>query len=221
LVERLRREGRRIGETETLEVTVLTSDVRGYSTVAERADPHALAGQLHEHRDEMAGVITHHGGTVMQFVGDEVFAVFGAPDAATDHAPRAVSCAREMQAAQTAVNQRWVETGLPRFEVGIGLSTGEVAAALLGSEAYTEYSIVGDTVNLSKRLQQWAGSGEIVMSSETFRCAGEPGDAEALDPAAVKGRKALVAAYRLPARASFADRSRPISPGGVEAFPMR
>jgi class 3 adenylate cyclase len=219
LVERLRRAGRRIGETETLEVTVLTSDVRGYSTVAERADPHALAGQLHAHRDEMARVITDHAGTVMQFVGDEVFAVFGAPAPIADHAARAVACAREMQAAQTAVNDRWVETGLPRFELGIGLSTGEVAAALLGSEAHTEYSIVGDTVNLSKRLQQWAGPGEIVMSADTFHGAGEPRDAGGLDPARVKGRKALVAAYRLPA--PVADGSGPSSPVGVEAFPMR
>jgi class 3 adenylate cyclase len=220
LVERLRRAGRRIGETETLEVTVLTSDVRGYSTVAERADPHALAGQLHAHRDEMARVITDHAGTVMQFVGDEVFAVFGAPAPIADHAARAVACAREMQAAQAAVNDRWVETGLPRFELGIGLSTGEVAAALLGSEAHTEYSIVGDTVNLSKRLQQWAGPGEIVMSGVTFHGAGEPSEARGLDPAPVKGRKALVAAYRLPA-APVADGSGPSSPVGVEAFPVR
>jgi class 3 adenylate cyclase len=205
LVERLRRDGRRIGETETLDVTVLTSDVRGYSTLAERADPHALAGQLHQHRDEMAGLITHRGGTVMQFVGDEVFAVFGAPAPIADHAARAVSCAREMQAAQAAVNERWVETGLPPFDLGIGLSTGEVAAALLGSGAHTEYSIVGDTVNLSNRLQQWAGPGEIVMSSDTFRGAKEPRDAEALEPAPVKGRKALVAAYRLPVRAQVAE----------------
>ena len=93
LVERLQREGRRIGQTETLEVTVLVSDVRGYSSIAERADPHTLAGQLNEHRQEMTRLISNRGGTVMQFVGDEVFAVFGAPEAIEDHAARAVSSA--------------------------------------------------------------------------------------------------------------------------------
>ena len=197
LVERLRQEGRRIGDTETLEVTVLMSDVRGYSTIAEQAEPRTLATQLNEHRQEMTGVISVNGGTVMQFVGDEVFAVFGAPVAIADHASRAVSSALEMQAAQTVINVRWRESNRPVFGLGIGLSTGEVAGALLGSEQHTEYSVVGDTVNLAHRLQQWARAGEIVISSNTFQGAGKPTAAEPLEAAAVKGRKALVAAYRM------------------------
>ena len=197
LVERLRRDGRRLGDTETLEVTVLMSDVRGYSTIAERADPHSLAMQLNEHRQEMTRLITGRKGTVMQFVGDEVFAVFGAPLAMADHAIRALAAAHDMQAAQTVINGGWHERELPQFNLGIGLSTGEVAGALLGSEQHTEYSVIGDTVNIAHRLQQWARAGEIVISSNTFDAAGRPGDAEALEPAAVKGREALVAAYRL------------------------
>ena len=197
LVERLRRDGRRLGDTETLEVTVLMSDVRGYSTIAERADPHSLAMQLNEHRQEMTRLITGRKGTVMQFVGDEVFAVFGAPLAMADHAIRSLAAAHDMQAAQTVINGGWHERELPQFNLGIGLSTGEVAGALLGSEQHTEYSVIGDTVNIAHRLQQWARAGEIVISSNTFDAAGRPGDAEALEPAAVKGREALVAAYRL------------------------
>jgi class 3 adenylate cyclase len=197
LAERLQREGRRVGETETLEVTVLVSDVRGYTSIAERADPHRLAGQLNEHRKEMTKLISDRGGTVMQFVGDEVFAVFGAPDAIDDHAGRAVSAALDMQAAQAAINDNWREQGLPLFGLGIGLSTGRVAGALLGSEHHTEYSVVGDTVNLASRLQQWAAAGEIVLSAETFAVAGRPAQAEALAPATVKGRAALVSAYKL------------------------
>jgi class 3 adenylate cyclase len=197
LVERLRRDGRRIGDTETLEVTVLMSDVRGYSTIAEKADPRLLAAQLNEHRQEMTRLISSHGGTVMQFVGDEVFAVFGAPVAIADHASRAVLSALEMQEAQTVINARWRESDRPTFGLGIGLSTGEVAGALLGSEHHTEYSVVGDTVNLAHRLQQWARAGEIVISSDTFQGVGMPAAAEPLEAKAVKGRKALVAAYRL------------------------
>ncbi|MEP6978191.1 MAG: adenylate/guanylate cyclase domain-containing protein [Thermoleophilia bacterium] len=197
LVERLRRDGRGIGDTETLEVTILMSDVRGYSTIAEHAEPHSLAAQLNEHRQEMTRLITAHSGTVMQFVGDEVFAVFGAPVAMAGHAAQAIAAAYEMQAAQAVINAGWSEQTMSPFGLGIGLSTGEVAGALLGSEQHVEYSVVGDTVNLAHRLQQWALAGDVVLSSNTFLAAGRPSDAEPLEPAAVKGREALVAAYRM------------------------
>jgi class 3 adenylate cyclase len=141
----------------------------------------------------------------MQFVGDEVFAVFGAPEAIEDHAARAVSSAYDMQAAQAVINDGWLEQGRSPFGVGIGLSTGEVVGALLGSEHHTEYSVVGDTVNLASRLQQWAAAGEVVVSAKTFEAAGRPEQAEALQPAAVKGREALVSAYRLRSRATLAS----------------
>ncbi|MGH9281193.1 MAG: response regulator [Acidimicrobiales bacterium] len=107
IAEKLRREGHRIGETETLEVTVLMSDIRGYSAIAERADPTVLAGQLNEHRAAMNHAVLDAGGTVMQFVGDAVMAVFGAPLPEPDHRLRAVRSARAMHAAQADVNRRW------------------------------------------------------------------------------------------------------------------
>ena len=93
LAEKLRRDGRHIGETERVEVTVLMSDIRSYSTIAEHADPSQLAGQLNVHRAAMNKAILGEGGTVMQFVGDAVMAVFGAPFAQDDHADRAVAAA--------------------------------------------------------------------------------------------------------------------------------
>jgi class 3 adenylate cyclase len=197
LSERLRREGRRVGETEMLVVTVLMSDVRGYTTIAERADPQVLAGQLDEHRKEMSRIIVEQGGTVMQFVGDAVFAVFGAPLPKHDHAECALAATRDMHAAQLAVNESWAARGLPHFGLGIGLSTGTVAAALLGSDEHLEYTVVGDTVNLVQRLQQWAEHGETVISEPTYSAVGGALDAESIEPATVKGREALVVAYRL------------------------
>ena len=90
----------------------------------------------------------------MQFVGDAVMAVFGAPLALADHAERSVEAAAVMHDAQAEVNERWAAEGLPPFGLGIGLSTGVAAAALLGSEERLEYTLVGDTVNLAQRLQQ-------------------------------------------------------------------
>ena len=196
----MRAQGRRVGESEECEVTVVMSDIRAYSTIAERTDPSVLARQLNEHRAAMNRAIVDHGGTVMQFVGDAVMAVFGAPVALADHADRAVVAARKMHAAQDEVNMRWEVEGLEPFGLGIGVSTGTVAAAILGSDERLEYSVVGDTVNLTQRLQQWADPGETVLSDPTMHALSTPVAAEALEPAQVKGRQAPVAAHRFPPR---------------------
>ncbi len=197
LAEKLRREGRRIGETERLEVTVLMSDIRSYSTIAEHADPSQLAGQLNVHRAAMNRAILGQHGTVMQFVGDAVMAVFGAPFAQADHADRAVEAAGAMHAEQHVVNERWAQEGLPSFGLGLGLSTGEAAAALLGSEERVEYTLVGDTVNLAQRLQQLAGPGETVLSAATLRALTVEIPTEPLPVQHVKGRDTPVAAHKI------------------------
>jgi len=199
VAEMLRKQGRQAGETKELVVSVLMSDIRGYSGIAEHADPSALAGQLNTHRAEMNRAILAVDGTVMQFVGDAVMAVFGAPVAMEDHAERAVQAALAMHAAQDEVNRIWLDQGLPEFGLGIGVTTGPVAAALLGSEERLEYTLVGDTVNLAQRLQQWAEPGDTVLSETTYGDLATPPDAEQLPPALVKGRDTLVAAWRIPA----------------------
>ncbi len=181
LAEKLRRDGRHIGETERVVVTVLMSDIRSYSTIAEHADPSQLAGQLNVHRAAMNEAILGENGTVMQFVGDAVMAVFGAPFAQDDHADRAVAAALAMHAKQHAINSRWEEEGLPAFGLGLGLSTGEAAAALLGSEERLEYTLVGDTVNMSQRLQQLAAAGETVLSEGTLKALREAATTVPLD----------------------------------------
>ncbi|MEY2571507.1 MAG: adenylate cyclase, partial [Acidimicrobiaceae bacterium] len=133
LAEKLRRDGRHIGESELVIVTVLMSDIRAYSTIAEHADLTELAGQLNVHRAAMNDAILGEGGTVMQFIGDAVMAVFGAPFPQADHAERSVAAALAMHAKQAVINDQWATDGKPAFGLGIGLSTGEAAAALLGS----------------------------------------------------------------------------------------
>ena len=144
------------------------SDIRGYSTISEHTDPSKLAQQLNRHRAEMNRAILDAGGTVMQYVGDAVMAVFGAPEPTPDHADRALVAAHAMHAAQVAVNAQWITEGLEPFPLGIGLSTGDVAAAMLGSDERLEYTVVGDAVNLCQRLQQFAADGEIVVSDRTW-----------------------------------------------------
>jgi len=195
--ERLRGHAQRIGETERVVVTVLMSDIRSYSTIAEHADPSQLAGQLNTHRAAMNRAILGEGGTVMQFVGDAVMAVFGAPFPQPDHADRAVAAATAMHALQAEINAGWAAEGLESFGMGIGLSTGEAAAALLGSAERLEYTLVGDTVNLSQRLQQLAAAGETVLSEATCRALSTPANTIALPSQLVKGRDTPVVAHKL------------------------
>jgi class 3 adenylate cyclase/ActR/RegA family two-component response regulator len=192
--------GRRPGEAEELVVTVLMSDIRGYTTIAEHADPSVLAAQLNEHRAAMNHAILGHDGTVMQFVGDAVMAVFGAPLPQADHADLAVAASAAMHAAQHELNESWKTDGREPFGLGIGLSTGRVAAALLGSEDRLEYSLVGDTVNLTQRLQQWAEPGETVLSLPTWEAINDRPDADELEASIVKGRDTPVSAFRFPPR---------------------
>ena len=197
LADKLRRERPDIGETERVVVTVLMSDIRSYSTIAEHADPTQLAGQLNTHRAAMNRAILGEGGTVMQFVGDAVMAVFGAPFPQHNHADRAVAAAAAMHDHQSGINTRWIAEGLPPFGLGLGLSTGEAAAALLGSVERLEYTLVGDTVNLCQRLQQLAGKGETVLSEATVKALSIAVDAVLLGAQRVKGRDTPVVAYKI------------------------
>lgn len=201
VAEMLRQQGRRVGETDDVVVSVLMSDIRGYTTIAEKTDPSALAHQLNRHRAEMNKAILAVGGTVMQFVGDAVMAVFGAPVPMSDHAERAVEAAEQMHAAQDVVNRQWAAEGLDAFGLGIGVTTGPAAAALLGSDERLEYTLVGDTVNLAQRLQNWARPGETVLSETTYRSLSVPPEAEEMEAALVKGRETPVRAWRIGASA--------------------
>lgn len=197
VADRIRARGAHAGDTEQLTVTVLMSDIRGYSTISEHTDPSKLAQQLNVHRAEMNSAILSVGGTVMQYVGDAVMAVFGAPEPSRDHADRALVAARAMHAAQAEVNARWISEGLEPFPLGIGISTGDVAAALLGSAERLEYTVVGDAVNLCQRLQQFAADGEIVVSDATWDQLAEKPDAEDLGSQLVKGRSNPVRPRRI------------------------
>jgi adenylate cyclase len=172
--------------------------VRGYSTIAEHSDPTVLAGQLNEHRRAMNSAILAEEGTVMQYVGDAVMAVFGAPFPVADHADRALRAAAAMHRNQAELNERWSPQGLRPFGLGIGLSTGEVAAALLGSDERLEYTLVGDIVNLSQRLQDLARpAGTTVMAEATLDALASPPEVESLGDQQVKGRRTPVRACRI------------------------
>ena len=198
LAEKLRTDGRRIGESERLDVTILMGDIRGYTTIAETSDPTELATQLSEHRARMNHAILGEGGTVMQFVGDAVMACFGAPVPLDDHADRAVAAAISMIREQHELDDEWEADGRSAFGIGIGVSSGPVAAALLGSEERVEYTLVGDTVNLAQRLQDLARpAGRIVMNETTRVALSVVPECSELGDKLVKGRATPVRAWMI------------------------
>src|SRR2546422_1786867 len=160
-------EGLRLGG-EKREVTILMSDLRGYTRFAEQGDPEEVMGVLNEYLGRMADIIIEYGGTINEFIGDAVFAVFGAPLPHPDHAERAAASALAMQRAMVDINRRYVERGRPRFEMGIGVNSGEAVVGNIGSEQRAKYAVVGSAVNLAARVEGCTVGGQIFLSPHTY-----------------------------------------------------
>jgi class 3 adenylate cyclase/DNA-binding NarL/FixJ family response regulator len=182
---------------EELEVSVLFSDIRGFSTIAERLSARDIAGIVGRHLGAMAEVVTEHGGTIDKFQGDAVMAVFGAPEPLEDHAERALRCAIAMQRRQTELNaQGWGTDAVEILAIGVGVNTGLVVAGAVGGGGRLEYTVIGDAVNVAQRLQSQAEGGEIVASASTVAAAnGIP--SEPIGPRQVKGREEPVEVFRV------------------------
>ena len=161
---------------EVKEVTVLFADLRDFTPLAEVNDPKLVVKILNAYFQEMADAVQIQGGLVLQFLGDEIYAVFGAPVALEDHPARAFRAGLEMRSRLGLVNQRLAANGWPALAHGIGLHTGRALAANIGASSRMSYLLVGDTVNLAARLQALnkdLGS-EMILSAETYARLGEP-----------------------------------------------
>jgi class 3 adenylate cyclase/DNA-binding NarL/FixJ family response regulator len=179
-----------------VEATILFSDIRGFSTIAEQLPAREVADILARHLSAMAEVVLEHGGTIDKFSGDGVMAVFGAPDPVPDHAERALRCALAMQARQRQLNNESATEGVPALKMGVGVNTGTVIAGTVGGGGRLEYTVVGDAVNLAQRLQSEAGAGEVLATAATVTAAPVIA-AESVGPKQVKGRVEPVEAYRV------------------------
>ena len=184
-------------DQQELEVTVLFSDIRGFSSIAERLSAREIADVIGKHLTAMAEVVTQHGGTIDKFQGDAVMAIFGAPEPLPDHAERALLCAIEMQHRQAELNlEGWGSDSVDALGVGIGLNTGTVIAGAIGGGGRLEYTVIGDAVNVAQRLQSEAAGCEIVAAATTIAAA--PGiESVPIGPRQVKGREELVDVYRV------------------------
>ena len=183
-------------------MTVLFSDVRGFTAMSERASPESVVLQLNEYFTRMVSVVFEHRGTVDKFVGDMVMALFGAPLEDEEHAEHAVRTALAMVHALNQLNERWEREGRPVLDIGIGVSTGEMVVGNIGSDTIMSYTVIGDTVNLGARLESLNkdfGTRIIISDATRVRLKGRY-DIHPLGEVTVKGKSKPVAIFEVKPR---------------------
>lgn len=182
-------------------VSILFSDIRGFTTLSEKLAPEEVVALLNPYLEAMTGVIYQHGGTVDKYEGDAIIAFFGEPVSYPDHARRSVRAAVDMRTALDDLKARWDRDGNPRpdLEMGIGIHSGEVFVGLLGSAQRINYTVIGDAANLASRLQdltktyQWP----ILISESAQRQVQEEFETEFVDSVLVKGKTEPVRTYKV------------------------
>jgi adenylate cyclase len=169
-------------------ITVLFADIRGFTAFSEKANPEKIVGLLNRYFTAMTEIIFDHGGSLDKYIGDELMALFGAPNATPEDAGNAVRAAVAMQQRLGPLNDGLAADGYARIAIGIGMHTGEATVGYIGSERRSEYTAIGDTVNLASRLQSNAAGGKILISEATARAAGGLFPLKIREPMAVKNR---------------------------------
>ena len=164
-------EGLDLGGTTTA-VTILMADIRNFTTLSEHLRPESVVKLLNNYLGEMSEIIMRHSGTVDEFIGDGILAIFGAPVTRSDDARRAIRCALEMQASVERINEQNRLHDLPDISIGIGLNTGTVVAGNIGSEKRSKYGVVGHAVNLTARIESYTSGGETLASMATIEASG-------------------------------------------------
>jgi class 3 adenylate cyclase len=150
------------------EVTIMMSDIRGFTTLSERLAPAEVVTMLNRYLGAMTDIILAHQGTIDEFIGDAILAVFGAPQRREDDADRAVRCALAMQDAMADINRANEADGLPAVATGIALNTGKVIAGNIGSERRSKYGFVGHPMNVTSRIEDLSAGGEILVADSTL-----------------------------------------------------
>jgi adenylate cyclase len=165
-------EGLKLGG-EKRKVTLLWSDLRGFTSLSERLDPATVVALLNYYLSDMIEIIQQYGGTIDDIIGDAILVLFGAPLPIADAPQRAVRCALEMQKTMRAVNEHNLQRGWPEIEMGIALHTGEVVLGNIGSTKRSKYSVIGKTVNLTSRIESFTVGGQVLVSPTLIKAAGQ------------------------------------------------
>lgn len=187
-------EGRQIGGRRQ-EVTVLMSDLRGYSDLSDARDPEEMVRILNRYLEAMTQVIERYEGVIDEFIGDAILTVFGIPEEKEDDHLRAVACALSMQRSLSGLNRELVGDGLPPLEMGIGINSGPVVVGNLGSETRTKYGIVGSVVNVASRIESNTVGGQVLIGEATHKLVVDHVTAQAPITVMMKGLKSPLVCY--------------------------
>ena len=182
---------------EEREVTILFSDIRGFTTMSEKMRPEDVVSTLNEYFSDMIDIVFKHNGTLDKIIGDELMIVYGAPISADDDTERAVATAVEMQESILKLNKTRKKQKKKPIQVGMGINRGVVVSGNIGSRDMMDYTVIGDTVNLGSRLCSAAGPGEILVSRTVWKEIKEIFVCKKLKPVRVKGKKDRVGVYRI------------------------
>jgi class 3 adenylate cyclase len=180
---------------ELREITLLVSDLRGFTSLAGRLPPAEVIRILNRYLERVVEILTRHRATVDEFQGDGILAFFGAPLASPDDAQRAVACAIEMQRALVDINVEQVRLGLPELEMGIGINTGEVVVGNIGSEQRTKYGAVGAAINVAYRIESQTVGGQVLLGPRTYELVRELVDVRGTLDVMLKGVETPLTIY--------------------------
>ncbi|MDE3117489.1 MAG: adenylate/guanylate cyclase domain-containing protein [Nitrospirota bacterium] len=196
------------GETRTM--TVLFSDLRGFTTLSHKLEPQALVALLNEYMTAMTDIVFRHDGVLDKYIGDAIMAFWNAPMEQPDHATRACHAALDMIARLRELNADWERRGVQRLDLGIGINTGPMVVGNMGSRDRLAYTVMGDAVNVASRLEGLSKEygTQLVIGEATKAEAGQVFAYRFLDVVAVKGRTEPLAVYEVLGRADDLDRTR-------------
>jgi len=180
-------------------VSVLMSDLRGFTALLEKASPSLIIELLNEYFSVMVEIIDRHGGYIDKFIGDSIFALFDATSSSRNGILDVLICAIEMQIAMDKVNRKAREVGIDNIYMGIGINTGEVLASVLGSDIYREYTVIGNNVNVASRVEAYTLRGQILISENTYRYTKDDIEIGEVNVVKAKGMRTPLKLYELKA----------------------
>src|SRR5687768_4502212 len=179
------------------EVTMLFSDIRGFTTMSDGRPPQEIVNTLNEYFEVMVDILFQFSGTLDKFVGDEIIGLFGAPIPLDDSAFKAVSCAISMLSALAEFNRTRAAENQPPINIGIGINTGRVITGSIGSTRALQYTAIGGPMNVASRLVNLASPGEIIVSEDTMKHVMGRVEATELPPVKVKGKAEALKVFRV------------------------